>query len=70
MHVTNGIIIQLSNQNNQHFQTDEANLPLIEKRKSFISVENDILPYKSTPRLHPPILPDVERNENSLNEYI
>ena len=70
MHVTNGIIIQLSNRNNELLQIDEANTPIIEKRKSFIPMETDILPYKAAPRLHPPILPDIDRNENFMSEYL
>ena len=70
MHVTNCIIIQLLIQANEHLQTGETNLPLIEKRRSFISMETDVLPYKPSPRLHPPILPHVDRNENYIYEYI
>ena len=70
MHVTNGIIIQLSNRNNELLQIDEANTPIIEKHKSFIPMETDILPYKAAPRLHPPILPDIDRNENFMSEYL
>ena len=69
MHVTNGIIIQMSNQADQVQSSSTSTNPL-RKRKSSIAMEGTLAPYKATERLNPPSYISVERNEHALNEYL
>lgn len=65
MHVTNGIIIQLSNQPrsiNQDYN--------IRKHTSFTAMDIDIAHYKKSERLRPPSIANVSKNENLLDQYL
>lgn len=68
MHVTNGIMIQLSDRSNQS-QSNNQDLN-IRKRKSFTAMDIDIAHYKQCERLRPPSLANINGNENLLDQYL
>ena len=68
MHVTNGIIIKIQRENRS--EVPETHVPRIHKSKSFISIDKELQPYKSSKRLNPPTFTTIERNENELDEYL
>lgn len=67
MHVTNGIMIQLSDLSNQLRNSDqELN---VRKRKSFTAMNIDIAHYKKSERVRPPSLGNINKAKN-LDQYL
>ena len=68
MHVTNGIMIQLSDQlNTPQNNNNEVN---IRKRKSFTAINVDIAHYKQADRRCPQSLDYVNKDKNLLDQYL
>ena len=68
MHVTNGILIQLSDQLN--VQQNNKNEVNIRKSNSFTVIDVDIAHYKQADRSCPQSLGYVNKDENLLDQYL